>query len=469
MNKLLYLTTCAVLIFQGCSLAPRYEQPGVPIPSSWPEGAAYQPARASADVAMASEIEWRDFIADDQLKALIELALKNNRDLRLAALNVQKARGMYGIQRAELFPTIDASAVGANRRMSAASYGGGGSIDVEQYSVDLGISSWEIDFFGRLRSLKDQALEEYLATEEAQRGARVSLVFEITNAYLALAADQQILQLAKTTYDAQKQTYELIRRRFEAGVSNELDLQRAQTQVDAARVDISQYTQMTAQDRNALQLLTGTTDPIPSDLLPGDLNGVAPLSDISAGLPSETLLARPDILAAEHRLKAAYASIGAARAAFFPRISLTTTFGSASGDLTKLFQSGTETWNYTPQLVLPIFDSRLRSAYQVTQAEKDIMLTQYESAIQNAFRETADALAVKGTIDERIQAQESMVNAFEKALGLSEERYQKGIDSYLGVLDSQRSLYAARQQLVNLQLIRFANQARLYAVLGGGA
>ena len=310
----------------------------------------------------------------------------------------------------------------------------------EQYSVNLGISSWEIDFFGRIRSLKDRALEEYLATDQARRSAQILLVSSVANAYLALAADRENLKLAASTLETQEASYKLIRKRYDVGLASELDLRRAQSQVDTARGDVARYTQLAAQDENALNLLVGS--PVPPALLPAELGSVSPPKEISPGLSSEVLLRRPDVLAAEHRLKAANANIGAARAAFFPRISLTTAIGTASADLSGLFKSGSGTWSFAPQIVMPIFDARTWSAYDVTKVEKEISVAQYEKAIQTAFREVADALAVRGTVNQQIAAQQSLVDAVAETYRLSNARYTKGIDSYLGVLDAQRSLYA---------------------------
>ena len=310
-----------------------------------------------------------------------------------------------------------------------------------QYSVNLGITSWEIDFFGRIRSLKDQALEEYLATEDARSSAQISLVSAVAQAYLTLAADRENFKLVASTLEAQEASYKLIRKRYDVGLSSELDLLRAQSQVDTARGDVARYTQLTAQDENALNLLVGS--PLPQEILPSDLGSVNPPKEISPGLSSELLLRRPDVLAAEHQLKAANANIGAARAAFFPRISLTTAIGTASADLSGLFKSGQGTWLFAPQIVMPIFDARTWSAYDVTKVEKEISIAQYEKVIQTAFREVADALAVRGTVNQQIAAQQSLVDAVAETYRLSHARYTKGIDSYLSVLDAQRSLYGA--------------------------
>jgi multidrug efflux system outer membrane protein len=337
---------------------------------------------------------------------------------------------------------------------------------VEQYSVSLGVYSWEIDFFGRIRSLKERALEEFFATEEARRSAQILLVSEVASAYLTLAADREALQLSQSTLETQQAAYDLIRRRYEKGIATALDLSQAQTQVDAARVDIARYKNRAAQDENALNLLVGS--PVPRALLPEALSNVAPLKEISPGMSSEVLLHRPDILSAEHLLKGSNANIGAARAAFFPRISLTTAFGTASAELSGLFKAGSDTWNYSAQIVWPIFDARIWSALTVTKVDREIALAQYEKAIQRAFREVADALAVEGTVEDQLAAQQSLVDAFAETYRLSNLRYVKGVDSYLGVLDAQRSLRVAEQLLIALRLSKIANQVRLYAVLGGG-
>jgi outer membrane protein, multidrug efflux system len=466
---LLVLLIGIILVLSGCNLTPPYTRPEAPVPAAWPSGAAYQGARTAPEVPVADELKWREFVTDERLQRIIETALNNNRDLRLAALNVQLARALYGIRRAELFPSVDAAGAWSKQHVPADLSGTGKAITAEQYSVNLGIVSWEIDFFGRIRSLKDRALEEYLATEEASRSAQILIVSGVVNAVLALAADRENLKLAGTTLETQTYAYNLIRRRLEVGLASELALDQVQTQVDTARRNIAVYTQLVAQDENALNLLVGSPSPTPGELLPVDLGSVSPPKEISAGLSSEVLLVRPDILAAEHQLKAANATIGAARAAFFPRISLTTAVGTASAELSGLFKSGQGTWAFVPTIVMPIFDARLWSAYDATIAEREIALTQYEKAIQTAFREVADALAVRGTVDQQVSAQQSLVEALARTYRLSAARYAKGIDNYLGVLDAQRSLYQAQQALILLHLAKVANQVRLYAVLGGGS
>jgi multidrug efflux system outer membrane protein len=411
-------------------------------------------------------LPWREFFTDERLQKIIGIALDNNRDLRLAALNVEKARALYGIQRAELLPSVNVVGMMSKERVPADLSTTGSAMTAEQYGVNLGITSWEIDFFGRIRSLKDQALEEYLATDQARRSAQITLVSTVANAYLTLAADRENLKLVAFTLETQEASYKLIRKRYDVGLASELDLRRAQSQVDTARGDVARYTQLTAQDENALNLLVGS--PIPSALLPAELGSVSPPKEISPGLSSELLLRRPDILAAEHQLKAANANIGAARAAFFPRISLTTAIGTASAELSGLFKSGQGTWSFAPQIIMPIFDARTWSAYDVTKVEREISVAQYEQAIQVAFREVADALAVRGTVSQQIAAQQSLVDAVAVTYRLSNARYTKGIDSYLSVLDAQRSLYAAQQGLISIRLAQLANMVTLYKVLGGG-
>ncbi len=468
MNKnVLSLLLGTALVSAGCNLAPHYDRPNAPVPAGWPSGTAYEATRTATNAPQAPDLGWQEFFCDQKLQCLIETALRNNRDLRLAALNVERARAFYGIQRAELLPTADAAASASKQRLPADLSASGKRQTLEQYSVNLGVFSWELDFFGRIRSLEQRALEEYLATEQARRSAQILLISSVANAYLALAADREALALAQTTLATQQDSYNLIKRSYDLGLVPELDLFRAQTQVDAARGDVAQFTQLAAQDENALNLLLGSV--APSELLPAELGGVTPAKEISAGMPSEVLLRRPDVLQAESLLRAAHADIGTARATLFPRISLTGTVGTASAQLSGLFESGSGTWSFAPHASMPIFDTRAWLALGVTKVQREIALTQYEGAIQNAFREVADALAVRGTVDQQVSAQESLVHAVAETYRLSTTRYDTGIDSYLSVLDAQRSLYAAQQGLVFLRLARLANQVRLYAVLGGGS
>ncbi len=467
MKRDVLLLLGVALILAGCDFAPQYDRPEAPVPTEWPSGPAYQRTPGATNAPLALDLDWQEFFTDEKLRKLIEMALQNNRDLRLAALNVEQARALYGIQRAQLLPTVEAVASGNLQRLPADLSVTGTAATAEQYRAHLGVFAWEPDFFGRIRNLSDRALEEYLATEQARRSVQILLVSSVANAYLALAADQESLALAQTTLATQQDAYNLVKRRYDRGLTPELDLYRAQTQVDTARGDIARFTQVVAQDENALNLLLGGVTP--SELLPADLRGVTPPREISAGMSSEVLLRRPDVLGAESLLRAAYADIGAARAAFFPSITLTGTAGVASAELSGLFNSGSGAWTFAPQAVLPIFDPRVWSGLKITEVQRQSAVAQYELAIQNAFREVADALAVYGTVDQQVAAQESLVHAVAETYRLSQVRYDKGIDSYLSVLDAQRSLYAAQQGLVSLHLAKRANQVRLYAVLGGGS
>ncbi len=466
MYKKFLIPVLILMLLGGCSLAPKYTRPGAPVPEKWPTGAAYQETGAAANAPAAAELKWREFFTDGRLQAVIQTALANNRDLRVAALNVQRARALYGIQRAELFPAVDAAGSWYKERIPSDLSASGRSTIYQEYNVNLGVTAWEIDFFGRIRSLKDAALEQFFATDQARFSAQILLISQTANTWLALATDRENLKLAGSTLEAQESTYKLVRKRYDLGMASELDLRRVQSQVDAARGDIARYTQFVAQDENALNLLTGST--LSPELLPPDLAGVSMPRDISAGLSSEILLRRPDVLSAEHQLKAANANIGAARAAFFPRISLTTAIGTASAELSGLFGAGSAAWTFAPLITMPIFDARVWSGYEVTKVDREITVAQYEKAIQAAFRDVANALAVKGTVNQQIAAQESLVQALSEAYRLSELRYSKGIDSYLSVLDAQRSLYGAQQGLISLYLARISNQVTLYSVLGGG-
>jgi multidrug efflux system outer membrane protein len=463
------LLVFAAVLFAGCTMIPEYTRPEAPVPAGWPSGPAYRETPSTQGPSPAADLQWREFFGDERIKKIIESALKNNRDLRLAALNVERARAIYGIQRAELFPALNATGSGSKERVAGEFTNNGDPKTVTRYGATLSVISWEIDFFGRLRSLSERALEEFLSTEQARRSTQILLVSEVAAAYLSLAADRENLKLAETTLETQKAAYDLVKRRYEVGLASELDLQRAQTPVDTARGDVARFTQLAAQDENALRLLVGSPAFQTSGRRPADLADVTPPAEISAGLSSEVLLRRPDIMAEEHRLKATNANIGAARAAFFPRISLTTFIGTASSELSGLFNAGQDTWSFVPQIKMPIFDARLWSALEATKIQREIALAQYEEAIQTAFREVADALAVRGTVDQQLAAQQSLVEASAQTYRLSQARFDKGIDSYLSVLDAQRSLYAAQQGLVALHLAKVANRVRLYAVLGGGS
>lgn len=457
------------LALTGCStMAPKYEQPVAPVDAAWPKGDAYQPAAAKAETKPVAEVPWREFFVDRQLQQVIELALKNNRDLRIAALNIERTQALYQIRRADLLPHLDANAAANVQRVPVDLSSTNKAMVTEQYNVGLGLSSYEVDLFGRVRSLKDQALEQYLATEQAQRSVQISLVSQVAAAWLAMAADKERLSLARMTLANQMEAYKLINSRYEAGISSALDLNQARTSVDSARVDIARFTTLAAQDENALSLLVGSS--VSAELLPQSLgDGLTSLKEIAPGLPSGVLLSRPDILQAEGDLKAANANIGAARAAFFPRITLVSSIGFGSDELSGLFKGGSFAWSFAPRISVPIFDGGTNKAnLAVAEVDRNIAIARYEKAIQSAFREVADGLAQRGTIDEQLAAQQSLTDATAESQKLSQARYDKGVDGYLSVLDSQRSLYAAKQNLIAVRLANQANLVSLYKVLGGG-
>ena len=453
------------LVLNGCTMIPRYTRPDPPVPSAWPESAA---ANAAAPAARpAADMGWRQYFTDPRLRSVIELALANNRDLRVAALNVQKAQALYRIQRSGLYPDIGVTGAGERYRLPERMSATGRAATVEQDSVTVGVASWEIDLFGRIRSLKARALEDYLATDQAKNAARISLVAAIGGSYLGLAADNDGLGLAQATLAAQQASFDLIRQSREAGVASDLDVSQAESQVDAAQADVAQFAGLVAVDRNALNLLVGTV--VPAELLPAGLDSVAAFPGLRAEMPSDVLLHRPDVSMAEHQLKAANANIGAARAAFFPEITLTGGVGVMSTQLSSLFDSGTRTWSFAPQIVVPIFSGGgLRGNLDAAKLDREIAVAQYEKAIQTAFREASDALAQRSTLLAQRNAQESLVKALAETCRLSDARYQAGLDGYLGVLVAQRALFGAQEGLIGVRLAEQANLVTLYKVLGGG-
>ncbi|WP_454888446.1 efflux transporter outer membrane subunit [Sphingobium herbicidovorans] len=469
------LVIAAGIALTGCDMAPKYIRPAMPVPQALPA----QPAETTdaAGGGQPADLVWRNFFADQRLRAVVALALDNNRDLRVALANVEQARALYRVQRADLFPTlgVDASATYQKTPAGVVNPGGGpdgggasasGRTDI--YSASAGVSAWEIDLFGRIRNLDKAALEQYFASAENRNAAQTALIAEVATTWLVLAADQDRLRIARDTEKAFGQTLDLTRARFTKGIASELDVRQAQTSYDQARSDIAETTTLVAQDRNALNLLAGTT--IATDLLPERLNGDGvTLAQLPANLPSSVLLQRPDIAAAEHRLRAANADIGAARAAFFPRISLTAAFGTLSSGLSNLFGNGSDFWSVTPAASLPIFDSgRNRGNLRYAQATRDAMIAQYERTIQSGFREVADALARRGTITAQLEAQASLRDAAAGAYQLSEARFRAGIDPFLATLDSQRTLYGAERSLLATRLVRETNAVELYRALGGG-
>jgi len=472
MQHRLFLGLVLSFCTAGCTMAPKYARPAAPVPAQWPTGPAYAQTNATDvstnTISSVPDLNWGDFFTDEKLKTIIAHALVNNRDLRAATLNVEKARALYGIQRSELAPVVNGTATAGKERIAKDFSGTGQPVTLGTYSASLGAASWELDFFGRIRSLSQEALEQYFATEQARRNAQIVLISSVAQAYLALVADHESLGIAQTTLATQQASYDLIKRRYDLGLANELDVSRAQVPVDTARRDVVTYTQQVAKDENALNLLVGTPTVADWSATPTELSRVTAPKEIGAGLSSEVLLRRPDVLQAEDMLKAANADIGAARANFFPRISLTAALGTESSELDRLFKSGSGTWSYTPQVVLPIFDPRTWYTLRASKVQREIAVAQYEKAIQSAFRDVADALAVRGTVDQQVAAQESLVNASAETYRLANSRYDKGLDSFLSVLDAQRSLFAAQQGLVLIQLSKRANQVKLYEVLGGG-
>ncbi len=463
MKKVISLLGLSIILFGACTMIPKYNRPAAPVPASLPGGSA---AAGVTTTPPASDLAWREFFTDPGLRAVIELALANNRDLRIAGLNVEKAQALYRIQRSNLYPGVAVAAGANNSRVPQQMSATGSAYTVEQYSV-LGTASWEIDLFGRLRSLKTSALNQFLATVEARRAAQISLVGAVANGYLLLAADRESLELAQATLEAQRTSYELIRKSRDAGVASDLTLRQAQSQVEAARVDVARYTGLVVTDKDFLDLLAGVQ--VSADLVPGRLASVAELKDISAGLDSGILLQRPDIMAAEYQLKSANANIGAARAAFFPTISLTAAAGTLAPALSALFNAGTGTWSYAPQILQPIFaGGALRANLKSAKVDREIAVAAYEKAIQVAFQEVSDALALRSTLVDQQDGQEALVNALDESYRLSEARFKEGVDSYLGVLVTQQSLYGAQRGLVTTRLARRANQVELFKVLGGG-
>jgi multidrug efflux system outer membrane protein len=450
----------------GCSLIPDYQRPDAPVDGAWPQGAAYSANGAAQTDVAAAALGWREFFRDPALQRLVETALANNRDLRIAALNVEAYRAQHRIQRSELFPSVSANGSGTRPRVPGDLSPSGEATTSGQYSATVG-TSWEADFFGRLRSLNEQALEQYFASEEAQRSAQISLVASVANAYLTLQADQQLLQLTRDTLETYRKSYALTERSFNVGVADALSLSQARTAVQSTEASLARYSRLVAQDQNALALLLGGA--VPADLPQGEVLGSDLRAEVPAGLPSELLQRRPDLLQAEHQLKAANASIGAARAAFFPSISLTANAGSASSQLSGLFDGGSGTWLFQPQINLPIFTAgRLKANLDYAEVQKNIQVASYEKAIQSAFQEVADGLAARTTYEQQLTAQRALVGTSEEYYRLAERRFRTGVDSYLTLLDAQRQLFGAQQQLIGDRLNQLTSEVNLYKALGGG-
>lgn len=455
------LSLLAAGVLTGCSMAPTYQRPAAPVADAYPTETQGKEGNAAA-------IGWREFFPDQRLQALIAAALENNRDLRVAALNVEAARATYNIQRADQLPNFNGTVAATRGRTAAVQSPSGVSFVGETYQVGLGLAAFELDFFGRVRSLSDAALAQYFATEEARQSAHITLVAEVAKAYLAERGYTEQLEYAQRTYKSRQDAYALTKQRFEVGASSALDLRQDEILVESARASLAQISRQRAQAVNALTLLVGK--PLGNDLPPAQpLSSQNIVTDIPAGLPSDLIARRPDIRNAEQQLKSANANIGAARAAFFPRISLTAGIGSISNEFSGLFDAGSRTWSFAPTLTLPIFEGGRNIAnLDLANVRKNVAVANYEKAIQTAFREVADALVARGTLDEQIDAQEKVQVAQADRLKLAEQRYKSGVASSLDVLDAQRELFADEQTLIQTRVLRLTNAVDLYRSLGGG-
>jgi multidrug efflux system outer membrane protein len=454
----LALAGSALLALTACNLAPTYVRPDLPVAQSLPQGAAY-PTLADGATGV-DGIGWQAFFTDQQLKDTIALALASNRDLRSAVAAVAQARALYRVDRAALVPTVTAGPSASAQRARG--------VTTETYQLSGGVSAFEIDLFGRLRNTSKAAFETYLASDEGRKATQISVISETATAWLTLAADRDALAVAQATLGSRAKTLKLTQTLESNGVGTKLAVAQAQTAYDTAKADVADYTTFVAQDRNALELLAGA--PVPDALLPTTLGeGRQMLASLPVGLSSDVLLRRPDVLEAEHTLKAANARIGAARAAFFPSISLTGLLGLASTSLSGLFNGGTFAWTASGSATQTLFDGGVNAGnLAYARASRDATVASYEKAIQTAFREVADALARRGTIDDKVAAQESYAANAEKAAQITLARYQNGIDTFLEPLDAERTAYAARQALVSARLARATNMVTLYEVLGGG-
>lgn len=450
-SKTLLMVVAAVL--SGCAMIPRYQRPAAPVAAGFPSVAATNETHVA-------DIGWRDFISEPRLQKLVELALTNNLDLRVAALNVEQSRAQYRITRSASFPQIDGS--GSFTRSHAE------GVTASQWSASIGTTAYEIDLFGRVRSLNRQALEKFLATDEARRATQISLVAEVATEYFALRQAEEQLDLARQTLKSVQGSYELNKASFDAGASTELDLRTAEGQVQTAQINVIAYERQRAQAENALTLLVGRS--LPADLPASSSLGASnQLAQITPGLPSELVQRRADILEAEHTLKAANASIGAARAAFFPRITLTTSIGTTSSQLSQLFGAGTGVWSFSPQVTIPIFTGGQNMAdLDAAKIGKRIEIANYQKAIQTAFREVSDALVATGSYESQIESGEKLVATQQRRFELANLRYRQGEDSYLNVLSAQQDLYSAQQGLLSAQYNKLAGQIALYQALGGG-
>ena len=456
------LAAIVALLLAGCtSMAPPYEAPALPVSPVYTNNTAQEGVSAAT-------LGWRAYFTDPQLQALIQMALDNNRDLRTAVLRVEEARALYGIQRAEQFPAIGAQASMDRSRTPADLSPTGKSLESSQYQVALGLASWEIDFWGRIRNLKDAALENYLATDAARRAASIALVAQVANSYLSLRELNERLVLARRTIASRAESLRIFTRRVEVGSTSRLNLTQVQTLLTQAQALGSQLEQLREAQAHALTLLVGAPVALPS--LTKHLEEQSVLVELRAGLPSDLLIQRPDIVAAEHQLKAAHANIGAARAAFFPQVTLTGAWGTASAELEGLFASGSQAWIFSPKISLPIFDGgRRRNNLSLTEARRDLAVASYEKTVQNAFRDVADALSARHWLAEQLTIAQTALTVQTERARLSQLRYDHGAAAFLDVLDAQRDLLSAEQQVVQIRRALLTSRVNLYAVLGGGS
>jgi len=448
-------------VLAGCSMAPAYQRPQAPVPVNYPVARSEM-----ASINEASNLDdWRAYFTEPVLNHLIEVALASNRDLRAASLRILEARALYGIRLADRLLGIDGNA----------SFNRGRTVDpmlnenvvASQYQAALGVTAFELDLFGRVKSLSDAALADYFAREEAQHAVQISLIAEVATAYVADRALYDQERLAQQTLTARDGIYALTKRRYDAGMSTAIELRTAEMLVQSARASLAALARERTQAKNALQLLVGdfTVDLPRATPVLDDLS-VAP---VAAGLSSDLLIRRPDIRAAEQRLKAANANIGAARAAFFPSVRITTDVGLVSDGFSGLFAGGAGAWSFAPQLTLPIFSGgRNRANLNLATVRKEIAVTDYEKAIQTAFREVSDALAARDQIDVQLDAQKAVYSADDERMRLAQRRYQSGVATYLELLDAQRSLFESGQALIQLKQLRLTNAISLYRALGGG-
>lgn len=460
MTSVLFLAA----LLAGCTMSPRYERPPAPVAQTWP---AYGGAGSTKGIA-AAEVGWREFFTDPRLLKLIELSLTNNRDLQVAVLNVEVSRAQYRIQRAALLPTVNGGAAVSRQRIPGDVSGFGQPLNYTEYSVNAGVTAYELDLFGRIRSLKAQALHRYFATEEARKSAQIALIAEVAVQYLTERALDEQLAVATQTLKTVESARDLNQRSFDYGLTSELDLRSAEAQVQTVRASLATLAQARAQAGNALVLLVG--QPLPAGLpAPKPLAAQRPVVDVPEGLPADLLERRPDIRAAEYQLQAANANIGAARAAFFPRILLTGAAGAASLKLEDLFLGSAQAWSFSPQITVPIFDAgNNRANLDAAQLQRRIEVANYQKAIQIAFREVADALAARTQLETQIKALEGLVKAEQQRFDLAEIRYRGGVDSYLNVLSAQQDLFNAQQNLIQARALRCTNLINLYKALGGG-